>query len=132
MSRKDDLRMLFNFMIELLKEEDENKTVVKEITDKKLLVEEPKQKTTNFGSFDPSKIKNIMDKIDAKQHENAVVKQALNVQAKDYKKEIEDLREAFNQKLEKLKTEEDSDIIDTPPSLTGGTIYSEFVNKINR
>jgi hypothetical protein len=132
MSRKDDLRMLFNFMIELLKEEEENKTVIKEITDKKLLVEEPKQKTTNFSSFDTSKIKNIMDKIDAKQHENAVVKQALNVQAKDYKKEIEDLREAFNQKLEKLKTEEDSDIIDTPPSLTGGTIYSEFVNKINR
>ena len=61
MSRKDDLRMLFNFMIELLKEEEENKTVVKEITDKKLLVEEPKQKTTNFGSFDQSKIKNIMD-----------------------------------------------------------------------
>jgi 6-pyruvoyl-tetrahydropterin synthase len=122
MSRKDDIKMLFNFMIDLLKE-DEVKNVVEEKIDKKLLVEEPKSKTTNFGSFDPSRIKTIMDKMEAKEHENAVVKQALNVQAKDYKKEIEELREAFNQKvLKEHKLEEDKNIVSTGFSITGATL----------
>lgn len=97
MSRKDDLKLLFNFMIELLKDEtNEAKTVSKKI-EEKLIVEE--QKPTKFDLFDVPRIKTIMDKMEIKQHENSVVKQALTVQAKDYKKEIEDLKEAFNQKI---------------------------------
>ena len=96
MSRKDDLKILFNFMIELLKDDEEQQVKV---------VEE----TTKFDSFDVPRIKTIMDKIEIKQHENSVVKQALNVQAKDYKKEIDELREAFNKKvLEDNKLEYDS------------------------
>lgn len=123
MARKDDLKLLFNFMIELLKEEEENKNVVEVKTDKKVLVEETKPKTTNFGTFDPSRIKTIMDKMEAKGHEDAVVKHALNVQAKDYKKEIEELREQFNQKvLKENKLEDESAHIQTTRPITGETM----------
>lgn len=92
MARKDDLKILFNFLIELLKDEEEQQVKV---------VEE----TTKFGSFDVPRIKTIMDKMD----KNTVVKQALNFKAKDYKKEIDELREAFNKKvLEDNKLEDDS------------------------
>ena len=125
MARKDDVKMLLNFMIEMLKDgEKEEVKFSEENPNKQLLVEVPKQKTTNFGSFDPSRIKTIMDKMEAKEHENAVVKQALNVQAKDYKKEIEELREAFNQKaLKEDKLEEDKNIVSTGFSITGSTMY---------
>ena len=108
MSRKDDLKILFNFMIELLKDEEEQPVkVVEEKTKKEL--SETTAMTTKFDSFDVPRIKTIMDKIEIKQHENSVVKQALNVQAKDYKKEIDELREAFNKKvLEDNKLEDDS------------------------
>jgi hypothetical protein len=113
MSRKDDVKMLLNFMIEMLKDEEKEDIKISEVkSNRPLLFEEPKQKTTNFGSFDPSRIKNIMDKIEIKGHENAVVKHALNTQAKDYKKEIEELRESFIQKtLKQDKLEEDGDTV---------------------
>lgn len=95
MSRKNDLKMLFNFFIELLNEENETKPQKEESS----FVEETKPTPTKFDSFDVPRIKTIMDKMEIKQHENSVVKQALNVQAKDYKKEIDELREAFNKKV---------------------------------
>lgn len=99
MSRKDDLKLLFNFMIELLKEEGVEERKISTGEESKKLIVEKSQEKTNFGVFDAPRIKTIMDKIDAKEHDNAIVKQALNVQAKDYKKEIEDLKEAFKQKI---------------------------------
>jgi hypothetical protein len=119
MARKDDLKLLFNFMIELLKDESEQtKTVDK--TEETKIVEE--QKPTKFDLFDVPRIKTIMDKMEFKQHENSMVKQALNVQAKDYKKEIEELKKAFDQKvLKEDKLEEETINLPTPP-ITGATM----------
>jgi hypothetical protein len=62
MSRKDDLRMLFNFMIELLKEEDE--TVQTEI--KKENIEDEKQLLTENVKKDESveKILKVMQRVE--------------------------------------------------------------------
>lgn len=115
--------MLLNFMIEMLKDDEKEEVKIsEEKSNKSLLFEEQKQKTTNFGSFDPSRIKNIMDKIEIKGHEDAVVKHALNSQAKDYKKEIEELRESFIQKtLKQDKLEEDGNTVSSGLSITGVT-----------
>jgi hypothetical protein len=45
MARKDDLKLLFNFMIELLKDETNETKTVDEKIEKKLIVEEPKPKS---------------------------------------------------------------------------------------
>jgi hypothetical protein len=120
MSRKDDLKMLFNFFIELLNEENE----VKSQKEEKLLVEETKPKASKFDVFDVPRIKTIMDKMETKQHENSVVKQALNVQAKDYKREIEELKEAFNKKI----FEEDK-LEDTNKTIVGPDGFLETKKK---
>jgi hypothetical protein len=123
MSRKDDLKMLFNFLIDLLKDEEK----VEEINDKQLITED-KPKIQNYGVIDAPRIKTIMDKIENKDHNDAVIKKALKIQEDSYKKEIEDLKEAFNKKtLEQDKLE----IEDKKTKFSGGTVYSEFVNKIN-
>lgn len=120
MARKDDVKMLFDFMIEMLKEDNGVKT--EEIKTKNLIAEENQPKIQKIEIFDAMKAKSIMDKIESKNHEQAVVKHALNIQAKDYKKEIEELREAFNQKLLKEdKLEEDKTVISTDLSITGIT-----------
>jgi len=114
MTRKDDLKLLFNFMIELLKDETEETKTVDEKIEKKLIVEE--QKPTKFDIFDVPRIKTIMDKMEFKEHENSIVKQALNVQAKDYKKEIEELKDAFNKKVLKEEKLEDENFSGTTGS----------------
>jgi hypothetical protein len=123
MARKDDLKMLFNFLIDLLKDEEKNE----EINDKQLITED-KPKVQNYGVIDASRIKTIMDKIENKDHYDAVIKKALKIKEDSYKKEIEDLKEAFNKKtLEQDKLE----IEDEKNKFSGSTVYSEFVNKIN-
>jgi hypothetical protein len=123
MARKDDLKMLFNFLIDLLKDEEKN-----EETNDKQLITEDKPKVQNYGVIDAPRIKTIMDKIENKDHNDAVIKKALKIQEDSYKKEIEDLKEAFNKKtLEQDKLE----IEDKKTKFSGGTVYSEFVNKIN-
>ena len=123
MPRKDDLKMLFNFLIDLLKDEEKNE----EINDKQLITED-KPKVQNYGVIDASRIKTIMDKIENKDHYDAVIKKALKIKEDSYKKEIEDLKEAFNKKtLEQDKLE----IEDEKNKFSGGAVYGEFVNKIN-
>jgi len=120
MARKDDVKMLFDFMIEMLKEDNGK---IEENKPKVLIAEENQPKTQKFEIFDTSRIKTIMDKMEAKEHEKAMVKQALNVQAKDYKKEIEELKEAFNQKvLKENKLEEENSINLLTPPITGATM----------
>ena len=128
MARKDDVKMLFDFMIEMLKEYYEK---IEEHKPKVLIAEENQPKTQKFEIFDVTKAKSIMDKIETKDHEDAVIKKALKIQENSYKKEIEDLKASFNKKIEKDKVEEESNTKDSPTKLTGGTVYSEFVSKIN-
>ena len=129
MARKDDVKMLFDFMIEMLKEDnvkvDENKPKV-------LIAEENQPKTQKFEIFDATKAKSIMDKLETKNHDEAIIKKALKIQEDNYKKEIEGLKASFNKKIEKDKLEEEDPELNLPtPPITGGTVYSEFVSKIN-
>jgi hypothetical protein len=58
-----------------------------------------------------------MDKIENKNHDDAIIKKALRIQETSYKKEIEDLKASFNKKIEKDKAEEESQ-----QSITGDTV----------
>lgn len=116
MARKDDLKMLFNFLIDLLKDEEK----IEDTNDKQLITED-KPKVQNYEVIDAPRIKTIMDKIENKDHDEAVIKKALKIQENSYKKEIEDLKEAFNKKtLEQDKLE----IEDEKTKFSGGTVYS--------
>ncbi len=117
MARKDDVKMLFDFMIEMLKEDNEK---LEEIKPKVLIAEENQPKTQKFEIFDVTKAKSIMDKMDAKEHDAAIVKRALSVQSRDYKKEIDELKEIFNQKI----LNEDKLVDENGNSLSGSTIQS--------
>ena len=129
MARKDDVKMLFDFMIEMLKEGNETKT--EETKPKVLIAEENQPKTQKFEIFDATKAKSIMDKIENRDHDEAIIKKALKIQETSYKKEIEDLKASFNKKIEKDKIEEEPELKLPTPPITGGTVYSEFVSKIN-
>lgn len=117
MARKDDVKMLFDFMIELLKEDNEK---LEEIKPKVLIAEENQPKTQKFEIFDATKAKSIMDKMDAKEHDTAIVRKALSVQSKDYKKEIDELKEIFNKKI----FNEDKLVDENGNPLSGSTIQS--------
>lgn len=124
MARKDDLKMLFNFLIDLLKDEEAKDS---NDSDKKLISEEVKKDNNNIGVIDASRIKDIMDKMQTKDHNDAIIKKALKIQERSYKKEIEDLKEAFNKKTlveDKLETPKEN------TNFSGGTVYSEFISKI--
>lgn len=124
MARKDDVKMLFDFMIEMLKEDNEVKT--EETKPKVLIAEENQPKTQKFEIFDATKAKSIMDKIETRDHDDAIIKKALKIQESSYKKEIEDLKASFNKKIEKDRLEEEPELeepelkLPTPP-ITGGT-----------
>jgi hypothetical protein len=77
--------MLFNFLIDLLKDEEKI-----ENTNDKQLITEDKSKVQNYGVIDAPRIKTIMDKIENKDHDDAVIKKALKIKEDSYKKEIED------------------------------------------
>ena len=62
MSRKDDVKLLFNFMIELLREDEEVKSEVKEQT-KELLSETPKEDESAKHILDVMKRAELMDKM---------------------------------------------------------------------
>lgn len=122
MARKDDLKMLFNFLIELLK--DEEKIEETNDSDKNLICENTKKENKTIGAIDASRIKYIMDKIEDKRHDDAIVKQV----EKHYKREIKDMKDAFHKELlkeEKLETPKEN------TNFSGGTVYSEFISKIN-
>ena len=77
MARKDDVKMLFDFMIEMLKEDKQVKT--EETKPKVLIAEENQPKTQKFEIFDATKAKSIMDKIETRDHDDAIIKKALKI-----------------------------------------------------
>jgi len=119
MARKDDVKMLFDFMIEMLKEDN---VKVEENKPKVLIAEENQPKTQKFEIFDATKAKSIMDKIETRDHDDAIIKKALKIQESSYKKEIEDLKASFNKKIEKDRLEEEVTTKSNSPSLTGNTV----------
>lgn len=121
MARKDDVKMLFDFMIEMLKEDNEVKT--EGLKPKVLIAEENQPKTQKFEIFDATKAKSIMDKIETRDHDDAIIKKALKIQESSYKKEIEDLKASFNKKIEKDRLEEEEVTTKlNSPLLTGDTV----------
>lgn len=119
MARKDDVKMLFDFMIEMLKEDN---VKLEENKPKVLIAEENQPKTQKFEIFDATKAKSIMDKIETRDHDDAIIKKALKIQETSYKKEIEDLKASFNKKIEKDRLEEEVTTNLNLPSLTGDTV----------
>lgn len=130
MARKDDVKMLFDFIIEMLKEDNEIKT--EQISSKVLTAEENQGRVKKIEIFDATKAKSIMDKIETRDHDEAIIKKALKIQEINYKKEIEDLKESFNKKIEKDRLKEEPESNSTILPINSDIIYDESVTKNNK
>jgi hypothetical protein len=125
MSRQSDLVKVFNFMIELLKEED--KEMVQETPkEKELITENP---STNTYKLDFGRAKEIMGKIDEKDKLEAIIKEAQKKQEKTYTKEIKELKEAFLNKVFETKKEETLE--NEPQKVKDNSILSNFIKEID-
>jgi hypothetical protein len=124
MSKKKDLMLVFDFIAEYLKEE--SVVTTPETTTKQLLVEEPKnmddvlvklkQPIDNLGK-DAKYIKDLMDRVDAKSIDQAVTNNLLANQKREFDKEIQKLKEDFNDKL-KTEKETENNIVDSGSTIS--------------
>ena len=124
MSKKDDLKLVFDFIAEYLKG-DEAKGTITMSSSKKLLVEEPygdiprfqgdiltKLKTPldSIGG-DAAHIKSLMDRVEAKSSEQANTNNLLSNQRKEFEAEIKKLKEKISEDLKTEKLNEEGIIV---------------------
>lgn len=124
MSKKKDLMLVFDFIAEYLKESSVNTTP--EAPTKQLLVEETKnmddvlfklkQPIDNLGK-DAKYIKDLMDRVDAKSIDQAVTNNLLTNQKREFDKEIQKLKEDFNDKL-KIEKQTENEIANSGSTVT--------------
>ena len=124
MSKKKDLMLVFDFIAEYLKESIVNTTP--EAPTKQLLVEETKnmddvlfklkQPIDNLGK-DAKYIKDLMDRVDAKSIDQAVTNNLLTNQKREFDKEIQKLKEDFNDKL-KIEKQTENEIANSGSTVT--------------
>jgi hypothetical protein len=122
MSKKKDLMLVFDFIAEYLKEESVNTTP--KVTTKELLVEgtksmddvlvKLKQPIDNLGK-DAKYIKDLMDRVDAKSIDQAVTNNLLTNQKREFDKEIQKLKDDFNDKLKSEKQTENDIVLSGSP-----------------
>lgn len=121
MSKKDDLKLVFDFIAEYLKEE---KTEPK--TGKKLLVEEVTKTVPRFHGEDilnklkspmeslggdASYIKGLMDRVEAKSVDQAHTNNLLTNQRKEFEAEIKRLKTKISEDLKTEKLNEEGVIV---------------------
>jgi non-homologous end joining protein Ku len=137
MSKKDDLKLVFDFIAEYLKDE---KTQPKSVEVKELLIEdkEPKFNPSNLDDVinktmkkpidnvgaDAAHIKQLMERVEAKTAEQATVNNLLATQRKEFEQEIKKLKEKAS---EELKTEKVNDEIINSSGSTENSISDDFI-----
>jgi predicted nucleic acid-binding Zn finger protein len=124
MSKKDDLKLVFDFIAEYLKG-NEDKGSVSVGSSKHLLVEEPygniprfqgdvltklKTPVDSIGG-DAAHIKNLMDRVEAKSVDQAYTTNLLNNQRKEFEQEIKKLKEKISEDLKTEKLNEQGIIV---------------------
>jgi hypothetical protein len=113
MTKKDELKLVFGFIAEYLKEEEP-----KEITKKVLLSENEETKTDdvivnkttpdNKFKLDATHIKELMERVEAKTVEQATVNNLLANQKKQFDKEIKKVKEEYVNNLINKETNEET------------------------
>lgn len=145
MSKKDDLKLVFDFIAEYLKDEKEQPKGVKM---KELLVEnkevslKPKNDVDdillkmkapidNVGA-DAAYIKQLMDRVEAKTIEQATTNFLLTAQRKEFEQELKKLKDKASEELitQKVADETVNDLITTEDSVVGNDIDSTVVNDL--
>ena len=124
MSKKDDLKLVFDFIVEYLKG-DETKGSISVGPSKHLLVEQPygdiprfqgdvltklKTPVDSIGG-DAAHIKNLMDRVEAKSIDQAHTNNLLNNQKKEFEQEIKKLKEKISEDLKTEKLNEEGIIV---------------------
>lgn len=115
MGRKKDLIKVFGFLIELLKDERTSKKKSKKVKQEKESIEVPIPEVVNtpeetlldkmFG--DSEHIKNLMDRMEAKTKETAIIQNALEKQKKEFNEELKKVKEEALEKAFKEKIEDE-------------------------
>jgi len=113
MTKKDELKLVFGFIAEYLKEEEP-----KEITKKVLLSENEETKTDdvivnkttpdNKFKLDATHIKELIERVEAKTVEQATVNNLLANQKKQFDKEIKKVKEEYVNNLINKETNEET------------------------
>lgn len=121
MSKKDDLKLVFDFIAEYLKEE---KTETK--TEKTLLVEDVIKTVPRFHGEDilsklktpvdsiggdAAHIKSLMDRVEAKSIDQAHTNNLLSNQRKEFEQEIKKLKDKISEDLKTEKLNEEGVIV---------------------
>jgi hypothetical protein len=115
MSKKDDLKLVFDFIADYLREEEkkiENKTT--QIPQSRLLMSESKPmlsdsiSETKNAEFDAAHIKDIMDRVERKATEAANTTSMLKAQKNDFKEEIKKIKSGFVDELIEQKTNDEN------------------------
>jgi len=121
MSKKDDLKLVFDFIAEYLKG-NEDKGSISVGSSKHLLVEEPyvgiprfqgdvltklKTPVDSIGG-DAAHIKSLMERVEAKSVDQAHTTNLLNNQRKEFEQEIKKLKEKISEDLKTEKLNEES------------------------
>jgi hypothetical protein len=117
MSKKEELKMVFDFLIEMLKEETPQESIE---TKKELLTEEVKEDKSETTPFDFDHVLNLMKKVDSIQDERAKFNSVIN-QTKKIEKEKEEIirelkrvKEKYEKSVKLEKTNEESDLPNEP------------------
>ncbi len=124
MSKKEDLKLVFDFIAEYLKG-NEDKGSISVGSSKHLLVEEPHGNIPRFQGDvltklktpvdsiggDAAHIKNLMDRVEAKSVDQAYTTNLLNNQRKEFEQEIKKLKEKISEDLKTEKLNEQGIIV---------------------
>lgn len=145
MSKKNDLKLVFDFIAEYLKDEKEQPKGVKA---KELLIEdkEPKFNPSNLDDVinktmktpidnvgaDAAHIKQLMERVEAKTVEQATINNLLATQRKEFEQEIKKLKEKASEdlKTEKVKDENIDSTGSTESIISNDDIESAITNNL--
>jgi hypothetical protein len=111
MSKKEELKMVFDFLIEMLKEETPQQPTE---TKKELLTEEVKEDKTETTTFNFDHVLNLMKKVDTIQDERAKINSVVNQSKKMLETELKRVKDKYEKSVKLEKTNEESDLPNEP------------------
>lgn len=118
MSKKNDLKLVFDFIAEYLQEETKDK--IETSSEKQVLVETPdveipRYQVDNLGHLSSptsiAHIKNLIDRVEQKGAETATTHHLLNEQRKEFAQEIKKIKEKISEDLQTEKLNEEGLIV---------------------
>lgn len=110
MSKKEELKMLFDFLIEMLKED----TVESVEPKKELLTEEVKEEKEEKTPFDFDHVLNLMKKVDSLHDEKSKINSVVNQSKRMLETELKKVKENYEKSLTMEKNVLEQSIEENP------------------